>query len=60
MLVVSPLVLRADGGIAQKDIERAEAEIKKNNELLQSNKSRQKTASNLSPVDGKHQNRKVS
>lgn len=43
----------------KKDIERAEAEIKKNNELLQSNKSRQKNSlSNLSLVDGNIKNRK--
>ena len=43
----------------KKDIERAEAEIKKNNQLLQNNKSRQKSSlSNLSLVDGNIKNRK--
>lgn len=43
----------------KKEIERAEAEIKKNNELLQGNKSRQKNSlSNLSLVDGNIKNRK--
>jgi len=43
----------------KRDIERAEAAIRKNNELLQSNKSRQKNSlSNLSLVDGNIKNRK--